>query len=66
MKVSYIDDRFGDVYEVEVLPDGRFLHAVRFVDAIGRDPIHYSRLSDIPSPHHEGVTQAIWQKVHGK
>lgn len=64
--LTYDCPRFGDRYEIELDPSGSFAFATRFVDGIGRDPITYSTLSDIPTPHIQAIERLIWQKKHGK
>lgn len=64
MTLTYDDIRYGDRYEIELSHAGDFLHALRFVDRIGRDPIPYDRLSDIPQPHQHEIRQRIWKKIH--
>lgn len=60
----YDDPRFGDRYEIDLSDNGDFLSAVRFVDKIGRDPIVYDALSEIPQPHRNEIEQRIWTKIH--
>lgn len=64
MNLTYYDPRYGDMYNIELLPDGTFAQALRFVDNAARDPIHYLKLSDIPSPHDEAIKQLIWTLLH--
>lgn len=64
MTLIYDDVRYGDRYEIELSPCGDFLHALRFVDRIGRDPISYDRITDIPNPHQHEIRQRIWRLIH--
>lgn len=64
MTLTYDDCRFGDRYEITLNPDGTFGHAVRFVDDTFRDPLHYDKLTNIPSPHREAIDHLIWQRTH--
>lgn len=54
--------RSGDTYEIELDDEGNFSSAVRFMDQIGRDPIHYEKLSDLPIPHVPEIEHLIWTK----
>lgn len=60
--IIYEDMRFGDRYEIELDVLGDFVHAMRYVDRVGSDPIVYDRLHDIPQPHQHAIEQKIWQK----
>lgn len=64
MTLVYSDTRYGDRYEISLSPCGDFLHALRFVDRIGSDPIHYDRLPDIPIAHQHEIRQRIWRLIH--
>lgn len=61
MNLTYYDDRYGDRYEIELDEDKRFVHARRFVDGIGNDPIVYDTLSDINPYHRHHIEQLIWK-----
>lgn len=64
MTLTYDDHRSLDRYEVDLTPDGEFDSALRFVTGIGRDPIHYGRLADVPQPHRSEIEQRIWKLNH--
>lgn len=65
MTLTYDDPRSRDRYEIEIDPDsGLLLHALRFVDKIGRDPIPYDSLAAIPQPHRSLIEQKIWTLLH--
>jgi len=59
MTLIYDDTRYGDRYEVELTPQGDFLYALRFVDRIGSDPIHYCHLREIPVAHQHQIANLI-------
>jgi hypothetical protein len=58
MTLIHTDNRFGDRYEIDLDSTGKFAHAKRFVDRI-KDAIHYTSLSEIPSPHREQIQDLI-------
>lgn len=61
----YDDPRYGDRYEIELDPIlGTFTFATRFVDGIGRDPLYYDKLGDIPAYHRHEIEQKIGQRKH--
>lgn len=58
--LRYYDARYGDVYEVYLSPeDGSFISACRSVEQLGRDPIYYDDLADIPPVHRSEIEQLI-------
>lgn len=59
----YFDTRFGDIYEVYTDDvTGEFESAVRNLDSLGRDPISYTRLQDIPQPQRNAIENLLWKK----
>lgn len=58
----YYDERYGDVYEVYTDHDGDFVSAMRSVEAIGRDPIYYDRLIDIPPQQRNAIENLIQER----
>lgn len=58
----HYDERYGDVYEVYTDRDGNFLSACRSVEAIGRDPIYYDRLEDIPPQPRNAIENRIQER----
>lgn len=58
---KFFDKRFGDLYEIYTDDvTGDFEAAVRSVGEVGRDPIYYDRLSDIPPSHRNQIESMIW------
>jgi hypothetical protein len=57
--LSYYDFRHGDTYNIFLDEEGEFLSALRYVSSIGRDPIVYSALADIPEPHRSAIEREI-------
>lgn len=55
----YYDPRYGDTYEVYTDHDGDFLSTCRSVEAIGRDPIYYDHIEDIPPLHRNAIENEI-------
>lgn len=60
--LRYYDPRFGDTYEIYLTLDGVFHSACRSVEQIGRDPIYYDALEDIPQPHRNAIEQMILER----
>lgn len=59
----HTDNRFGDIYEIYTDDEsGDFQSAVRSVDAIGRDPIYYDKLEEIPQPQRNAIENLLWKK----
>lgn len=54
------DARHGATFVVE-LEDGEFAHALCYVIGIGRDPIIYSELGDIPEPMQGQISDKIYK-----
>lgn len=47
--LRYYDERYGDLYEIYVDPlTGDFQAASRSVEGVGRDPIYYDKLCELP------------------
>jgi hypothetical protein len=60
----YTDNRFGDIYEIYTNDEtGEFQSAVRSVDTIGRDPIYYDKLAEIPQPQRNAIENLLWSKI---
>lgn len=62
----YYDERFGDVYEIYVGHDGEFVSACRSVEAIGRDPIYYDKLTEIPQVPRNVIEGMILERQRKK
>lgn len=63
----YYDPRYGDTYEIYLSPsDGAFLSAYRSVEQIGRDPIYYDSLSEIPPSHRNEIEAMILERQKRK
>lgn len=65
--LRYYDDRYGDLYEIYVSDvTGEFEGASRSVEAIGRDPIYYDHLGEIPVAHRGEIENLVeaYQKTH--
>ena len=65
MTIEYFDPRFGDTYVVTM--DGipfRVTRVLRYVDRIGRDPIPYDRVEDLPARARTAVEQLIHEKCN--
>ncbi len=62
--LRYYDPRYGDVYEVYLsAEDGSFESACRSVDTLGRDPIYYDALEDIPVVQRNAIEQLIHERT---
>lgn len=59
---QYFDPRYGDVYEVYVDHDGNFHSARRSTGPIGRDPLYYDNLLDIPPYHRNEIIGLISER----
>lgn len=59
MTLTYSDNRYGDTYTIYIDDYGNFLQALRYVDTIGRDPILYEKLSDLPDAHRNAIEHLI-------
>jgi hypothetical protein len=57
--LRYYDPRYGDTYEIYLNRDGTFLSAARSVEAIGRSPIYYDKLVEIPPFHRNAIETLI-------
>jgi hypothetical protein len=57
--LRYYDSRYGDMYEIYLNVDGSFLSAARSVEALGRNPIYYDKLADIPPFHRNAIETLI-------
>lgn len=55
---SYYDNRWHDTYHIVHL-NGRFVHALRFVDGLLTQPIVYDRLAELPQPARNDVEQRL-------
>lgn len=64
MTLTFDDIRSGDRYELELLLDGEVSSCLRFVEGIGRDPIVYDELTQIPQPQRSLIEQKIWSQLH--
>lgn len=61
--LRYYDERFGDLYEIYTNPDdGSFHSARRSTEAIGRDPIYYDDLNEVPPVHRHHIEELILQR----
>jgi hypothetical protein len=61
--LRYYDERYGDLYEIYLTPNGSFLSAARSVEAIGREPIYYDKLNDIPQFHRHTIETLIEERL---
>lgn len=57
--LSYYDPRHADTYVVDLDDLGEFLCARRYVVGIGRDPIVYESLADVPAVAKANIEQKI-------
>jgi hypothetical protein len=63
--IRYYDKRYGDLYEVYLDDDtGAFESAMRSTGDIGRDPIYYASLNELPIIQREQIEYLIWQRLH--
>jgi len=60
---SYYDPRHADTYVIELDGDGEFLCALRYVTDIGRDPIIYDHLADVPQPIRSALESEIFHRA---
>lgn len=60
-QLTYYDRRFGDTYEIFLTPTGEFSSVLRYVEAVGRDPIVYDFLSEIPAAQRNAIECLIWK-----
>lgn len=60
---SLYDQRHADTYVVDLDEDGDFALALRYVVGIGRDPIQYTNLADIPQPHRDMIEDEILRRT---
>lgn len=65
MTLTHDDEHTLDRYEVETTATGVFICAMRFIGDLGRDPIFYDSLADVPQPSQNEIQQKIWEKVQG-
>lgn len=52
------DSRHGDTFVIEI-EDGEFVSALRYTIGIGRDPIQYNDLADLPEPYQTQIENEI-------
>lgn len=57
--LSYYDQRHSDTYVVTIDAEGEFVFAKRYLVGVGRDPIVYDNLADVPQPHKANIEQKI-------
>jgi hypothetical protein len=62
--LRYFDQRYGDLYEVYFDDTGKFESAMRSTGDIGRDPIYYASLNELPIIQREQIEYLIWRKLH--
>ncbi len=63
MTFSYFNKRSGDTYEITYDETTfAFLSANRYVDGIGRDPIYYDTLAEVPPSHRSAIEHILWSK----
>ena len=63
--IRFYDKRYGDLYEVYLDDDtGEFESAMRSTGDIGRDPVYYASLSELPVIQREQIEYLIWRKLH--
>lgn len=48
---TFYDPIFGDTYHIDVDEEGEFIQATRYVEAVGRNPIVYDFIADLPRAH---------------
>lgn len=58
---SFYDPRHADTYVVELEDDGSFAYANRYVVELGRAPITYEHLADIPIMHRAKIEEKIFE-----
>jgi hypothetical protein len=56
--IHYYDERFGDTYVVTLVNE-KFSHCARYLDKIGRDPIWYYALSEIPAAQRHAIENLL-------
>lgn len=59
--LSYYDPRHADTYVIELEDDGSFAYANRYVVEVGRAPITYEHLADIPLVHRAKIEEEIFK-----
>lgn len=69
MFIPFHDERTGDSYDVEIDDNDRtFIRALRYIDAIGQNPVEYFRLDDVPPMHLPAIKALLYVKcpTHSK
>lgn len=64
--LSYYDPRHADTYVVTIDSEGEFICAKRYLVGVGRDPIVYESLADVPQPHKNAIEQKIIETIYGQ
>lgn len=66
MTLEFYDARFGDTYVIYLeAKDGELQvsRIVRYVEKIGRDPIYYDRVEDLPNRARSEIDQLIHERT---
>lgn len=59
---TYSDPRYGDFYEVYTDHEGNFHSARRSTGPMGREPLYYDNLLDIPPYHRNEIVGLISER----
>jgi hypothetical protein len=63
MTLEYVDLRFGDTFIIDIdLPSGEVHGIVRYIDRIGRDPIYYDVVEELPGRVREEIQTLITKR----
>lgn len=60
--LTFTDERFGDTFVLDVDRDGTIHSIVRYVDRVGRDPIYYEAVSELPHRVQAPIEELIQTK----
>ena len=63
--LEFYDKRSGDIYVIDLTPEGNFASALRYLDRIGPDPMYITSLSAVPAQHRNQILDLI-TKCHSQ
>lgn len=63
---TFVDDRTGDTYNVNLTDDGEFQSAVRYIDRVGGDKVDYWAMGELPPQHRAEIEYRIARRRVGK
>lgn len=64
MTVTYTDERFGDTFVIDTDTAGVVYGIVRYVEQLGRDPIYYDTVEELPRRVQEPIEELILLKCN--